>query len=88
VAGLRLVFGRPAMRTPMLLAWLCAFYNVPEGVAAPLVIATAGGIGAVCVLALTLTTAKPEGRQAGPGPALRERRYPKDLLDMPAPPGR
>jgi hypothetical protein len=47
VAGLRLVFGNPAMRTPMLFGWLCAFYNVPEGVAAPL--ATAVGGGAVTV---------------------------------------
>jgi MFS family permease len=36
VGALRLVFGRPALRTPMLFAWLAAFYNVPEGVAAPL----------------------------------------------------
>jgi MFS family permease len=47
VAGLRLVFGSPAMRTPMLFGWLCAFYNVPEGVAAPL--ATAAGGGAVAI---------------------------------------
>jgi len=30
------VFGNPALRTPMLLGWLVAFYNVPEGVVAPL----------------------------------------------------
>jgi hypothetical protein len=47
VAGLRLVLGNPALRTPMLFGWLCAFYNVPEGVAAPL--ATAAGGGAVTV---------------------------------------
>ena len=35
-AGIRLVFGNPALRTPMLLGWLVAFYNVPEGVVAPL----------------------------------------------------
>jgi MFS family permease len=47
-AGLRLVFGNPALRTPMLLGWLAAFYNAPpEGVAAPLA-ATLGG-GAVAV---------------------------------------
>ncbi|HEY7145892.1 MAG TPA: MFS transporter [Streptosporangiaceae bacterium] len=34
--GIRLVFARPALRTPMLLGWLAAFYNAPEGVAAPL----------------------------------------------------
>jgi MFS family permease len=43
VAGLRLVFGTPAMCTPMLFGWLCAFYNVPEGVAAPLAAAVGGG---------------------------------------------
>ena len=36
VAGVRLVFADPGLRTPMLLGWLVAFYNVPEGVAAPL----------------------------------------------------
>jgi MFS family permease len=46
-AGLGLVFTTPALRTPMLLGWLAAFYNVPEGVSAPLA-ATAGG-GAVAV---------------------------------------
>jgi MFS family permease len=33
IAGARLVFSQPALRTPMLLAWLAAFYNAPEGVA-------------------------------------------------------
>ncbi|HEY1914636.1 MAG TPA: MFS transporter [Streptosporangiaceae bacterium] len=33
ITGARLVFSRPALRTPMLLAWLAAFYNAPEGVA-------------------------------------------------------
>jgi MFS family permease len=36
IAGIRLVFASPALRTPMLLGWLAAFYNAPEGVAAPL----------------------------------------------------
>jgi len=35
-AGLRLVLGRRAVRTPLLLGWLSAFYNVPEALAAPL----------------------------------------------------
>jgi predicted MFS family arabinose efflux permease len=47
LAGIRLVFMHPALRTPMLLGWLAAFYNVPEGVSAPLA-ATLGG-GAVAV---------------------------------------
>jgi MFS family permease len=46
-AGLRFVFGTPAVRTPMLLGLLCAFYEVPEGVATPL--ARAAGGGAVTV---------------------------------------
>lgn len=45
--GLRLVFTSPALRIPMLLGWLAAFYNVPEGVSAPLA-ATLGG-GAIAV---------------------------------------
>jgi predicted MFS family arabinose efflux permease len=41
------VFTSPALRIPMLLGWLAAFYNIPEGVSAPLA-ATLGG-GAVAV---------------------------------------
>ena len=33
--GVRLVFGDPALRTLVGLAWLAAFYEVPEGLAAP-----------------------------------------------------
>jgi MFS family permease len=47
LAGLRLVFTSPALRIPMLLGWLAAFYNIPEGVSVPLA-ATLGG-GAVAV---------------------------------------
>jgi MFS family permease len=43
LAGVRLVFGNPALRTPMLFGWLCAFYNLPEGVATPLASALRGG---------------------------------------------
>jgi predicted MFS family arabinose efflux permease len=46
-AGIRLVFGNPALRTPMLLGWLAAFYNAPEGVATPLAKALHGGPVAV-----------------------------------------
>ena len=35
MAGLRLVFTRANLRTLMLFGWVAAFYNVPEGVAAP-----------------------------------------------------
>lgn len=41
--GLRLVFGSPALRLPMLFGWLCAFYDVPEGLASPLARALGGG---------------------------------------------
>jgi MFS family permease len=47
VAGLRLVFTSPALRIPMLLGWLAAFYNIPEGVSAPLAAALGGGAVAV-----------------------------------------
>jgi predicted MFS family arabinose efflux permease len=47
LAGLRLVFTSPALRIPMLLGWLAAFYNVPEGVSAPLAKVLGGGAVAV-----------------------------------------
>ncbi len=42
-SGARLVFGTPALRVPMLLGWLAAFYDVPEGVATPLAGTLHGG---------------------------------------------
>jgi predicted MFS family arabinose efflux permease len=50
VAGARLVFARPALRTPMLFGWLAAFYNSPEGVVTPLARAVGGGAAAVGVI--------------------------------------
>jgi MFS family permease len=47
IAGLRLVFTSPALRIPMLLGWLAAFYNIPEGVSAPLAKVLGGGAVAV-----------------------------------------
>ena len=47
LSGLRLVVTSPALRTPMLLGWLAAFYNVPEGVSVPLVAVLGGGAAAV-----------------------------------------
>ena len=41
--GIRLVFANQGLRTPMLLGWLAAFYNVPEGVVAPLGETLGGG---------------------------------------------
>jgi MFS family permease len=43
----RLAFTDPALRTPMLFGWLVAFYNVPEGVSAPLARSLGGGAIAV-----------------------------------------
>jgi predicted MFS family arabinose efflux permease len=42
-AGVRLVFGNPALRTPMLFGWLAALYNAPEGIATPFARALGGG---------------------------------------------
>jgi predicted MFS family arabinose efflux permease len=47
ISGARLVFGTAALRMPMLLGWLSAFYNVPEGIAAPLAHTLGGGPTAV-----------------------------------------
>jgi MFS family permease len=47
IAGIRLVFASPALRTPMLLGWLAAFYNAPEGVAVPLAQSLHAGTAAV-----------------------------------------
>ena len=47
MAALRLVFTSPALRIPMLLGWLAAFYQISEGVAAPLAVALGGGAVAV-----------------------------------------
>lgn len=49
-AGARLVFGTPALRTPMLLGWVSAFYNVPEGIAAPFAHAVHAGSRAIGVI--------------------------------------
>ncbi len=49
-AGLRLVFASPALLVPMLYGWLSTFYNVPEGIAAPLAGALGGGDVAVGLL--------------------------------------
>jgi MFS family permease len=43
VAGLRLVLGHRAMRTPVLFGWLVAFYELPDGVATPLAKEVGGG---------------------------------------------
>jgi MFS family permease len=50
LAGARLVLARPGLRTPMLFGLLAAFYNAPEGVAAPLAGSLGGGAAAVGVI--------------------------------------
>lgn len=42
-AGIRLVFGEPSLRVPMLFGWLAAFTVIPEGLAAPLAHGLHGG---------------------------------------------
>jgi len=44
--GVRLVFRMQGLRTPMLFGWLAAFYNVPDGLAAPLARSLGGGTSA------------------------------------------
>jgi MFS family permease len=41
--GARLIFGDPTMRTLIAFAWLCGFYVIPEGLAAPYGAALGGG---------------------------------------------
>jgi predicted MFS family arabinose efflux permease len=53
-AGVRLVLGRREVRTPMLLGCISAFYNVPEGLSAPLARVSGGGplaVGAILAAA-------------------------------------
>ena len=45
--AVRMVFSTPALLLPMLFGWLAAFYNAPEGVAAPLARSLGGGATAV-----------------------------------------
>lgn len=59
VAGLRLVFGSPAMRIPMIFGWLCAFYDLPEGVAAPLAGEVGGGALTVGLILAARRPAQP-----------------------------
>jgi predicted MFS family arabinose efflux permease len=52
-AGIRLVFGDPVLRTLMSLGWLAAFYEVPEGLAAPYAGRLGGGAVAAGLLLAT-----------------------------------
>jgi MFS family permease len=49
-SAIRVVFGTRALLLPMFFGWLAAFYNVPEGVAAPLARAMGGGAATVGVI--------------------------------------
>jgi predicted MFS family arabinose efflux permease len=51
--GVRLVFGDPALRMLVGLAWLAAFYEVPEGIAAPYAGSLGGGAVAAGLLLAT-----------------------------------
>jgi predicted MFS family arabinose efflux permease len=59
--GIRLVFGDPWLRTLTLLAWLCAFYMIPEALAVPLAAEEGGG----AVAAGLLLAASPAGTVFG-----------------------
>ena len=61
IAGARLVFARPALRTPMFFGWLAAFYNAPEGVVTPLARDLHGGAAAVGVILATAALGEAAG---------------------------
>lgn len=72
----RLVLGTPALRLPMFFGWLAAFYNVPEGVAAPLAKSLSGGAAAVGVILAAQVLGESAGMLAFGrlvSPAVRER---------------
>jgi MFS family permease len=50
LATIRFVFGTAALRWPMLFGWLAAFYNAPEGIAAPLASHLGGGAASIGVI--------------------------------------
>ncbi|MFI0405996.1 MFS transporter [Actinomadura sp. 3N508] len=54
--GARLVFGDPVLRSLVLFAWLCAFYVIPEGLAAPYAATFGGGAVTVGVLLSAMPT--------------------------------
>ncbi|WP_051713443.1 MFS transporter [Spirillospora albida] len=59
--GARLVFGDRTLRSIVAFAWLCAFYTVPEGLAAPYAATFDGGAGTVGLL----MSAMPAGMVTG-----------------------
>lgn len=64
-AGARLVFGDRELRTLVLFAWLCAFYVLPEGIAAPYAARLDDGTLPVPVITGLLMAAMPTGTVIG-----------------------
>jgi MFS family permease len=64
VAGVRLVFGDPALRTLVLFGWLVTFYVVPMGLAAPLARGLDSGLPQAIATGLVFA-AGPFGTMAG-----------------------
>ncbi|MFB9206772.1 MFS transporter [Nonomuraea spiralis] len=64
-AGAKLVFGSRRLRTLVLFAWLCGFYILPEGIAAPYAAELATGSLSVPVITGLLMAAMPTGTVVG-----------------------
>lgn len=64
-AGARLVFGSKKLRTLVLFAWLCGFYVLPEGIAAPYAAKLYTGTLPVPVITGLLMAAMPTGTVVG-----------------------
>ncbi|SDQ55899.1 Predicted arabinose efflux permease, MFS family [Thermostaphylospora chromogena] len=64
-AGARLVFGDSRLRTLVLFAWLCGFYVLPEGIAAPYAAALSDDPAAVPTVTGLLMAAMPTGTVLG-----------------------
>ncbi|MGP3936818.1 MFS transporter [Nonomuraea sp. KM88] len=65
VAGARLVFGSKKLRTIVLFAWLCGFYILPEGLAAPYAATLHTGTLPIPVITGLLMAAMPAGTVVG-----------------------
>ncbi|MEU8207391.1 MFS transporter [Streptosporangium sp. NPDC049046] len=64
-AGARLVFGDPRLRTLVLFAWLCGFYVLPEGIAAPYAAELTGNPQQLSLVTGLLMGAMPTGTVVG-----------------------
>ncbi|GLW09866.1 MFS transporter [Microtetraspora sp. NBRC 13810] len=64
-AGARLVFGDRRLRTLVMFAWLCGFYVLPEGIAAPYAATLTDGSLSVPVVTGLLLAAMPTGTVIG-----------------------